>query len=52
MIEVKKVKRKGAVCWIFIIEVAKKKFTCEQTYATERSCQKAAENFVKRYIKE
>lgn len=45
-LEVKKVRRKGAGCWIFSFEVARKRFACEHTYASERSCLRAAENFL------
>ena len=52
MIEVKKVKRKGEVGFVFGFEVAKKKFVCEHVYKTERSATTAGNNFLKRYLKE
>lgn len=52
MIEVRKARRKGETVWLFSIEVAKKKFNCEHAYKSEKSCETAAKNFVKRYIKE
>lgn len=49
---VKKVKRKGESCWIYSIMIAKKWFTCETTYKSERSALRAGANVVARYLKE
>ena len=51
-VKVKKVKRKGVVCWVYAILIAKKWFLCETTYKSERSAQRAGENVVTRYLKE
>lgn len=49
---VKKVKRQGQTGWIFKLTVAKKELTCDTVYKSERSAQRAGENFLTRYIKE
>ena len=51
LVKIKQVKRKGEVCWLFSILVAKKTLTCDTTYKSERSAQRAAANFYTRYIK-
>jgi len=49
-IDVRKVRRKGLVAYVYSFEVSKKTFVCQHGYKTEATCRKAAKRFVTTYL--